>query len=59
MKAIAYDTYGSFEVLVLRDIARDYGTSFQEEMQRSGPLYATLTLPDLPDEDATAGHVGA
>jgi tetratricopeptide (TPR) repeat protein len=39
----------------LGDIARDYGTSFQEEMQRSGPLYAPLTLPDLPDEDATTG----
>ncbi len=30
----------------LGDIARDYGTSFREEIQRSGPLYAPLNLPD-------------
>jgi tetratricopeptide (TPR) repeat protein len=43
----------------LGDIARDYGTSFQEEMQRSGPLYTPLNLPDLPDEDVTTGHAPA
>jgi hypothetical protein len=39
----------------LGDIAHDYGTSFQEEVQRSGPLYVPLNLPDLPDDDPTAG----
>jgi hypothetical protein len=31
----------------LGDIARDYGTTFNEEMQRN-PLYDPLELPDLP-----------
>ncbi|MCX6022630.1 MAG: TlpA disulfide reductase family protein, partial [Chloroflexi bacterium] len=31
----------------LGDMQRDYGTNFQEEVQRSGPLYAPLDLPDL------------
>lgn len=33
----------------LGDIERDYGTTFQQEVQRSGPLYAPLDMPDLLD----------
>jgi hypothetical protein len=32
----------------LGDIARDYGTSYQEEVSRVGPPYAPLVLPDPP-----------
>ncbi len=34
----------------LGDAERDYGTNFQQEVQRSGPAYAPLDLPDLPGE---------
>jgi hypothetical protein len=35
----------------LGDAERDYGTTFQEEIRKVGPLYEPLDLPDPPETD--------